>query len=103
MVALILFLTLLVVVVIFNAVPDENGLQQRIVPTAMVDSAQFSRDAEGIVGTAVTAGNAVQDLQNGDAFFPAMLTDIYRARSSIELESYILRKGAITTISSRAG
>lgn len=98
LVALVLFLTLLVALVIANAVPDGYGLQQRITPTAAVDSAQFSRDAEGLLGTEVTAGNSVQDLQNGDAFFPAMLTDIYRARRSIELESYILRKGAIADV-----
>ena len=40
-------------------------------------------------------GNRIRLLENGDAFFPAMLEAIARARSSINLETYIFWSGEI--------
>ena len=78
-----------------NAVPDGHGLIQRLAPVPAVDSAQFQRDAMVLLDSDVTQGNTITDLQNGDAFFPAMLADIRAARHSVDLESYIFRQGKI--------
>jgi cardiolipin synthase len=60
-----------------------------------VQSPQFQRAAAFLLDSPVTRGDAVTDLQNGDAYFPAMLADIRSAQHNIELESYILRPGHI--------
>lgn len=79
-----------------NVLPDGPGLAQPPAHVAPVDSAAFQQQAEAVLGSPITHGDAVVDLQNGDAYFPAMLADIRAARKSIELESYILRPGRIT-------
>lgn len=78
-----------------NVLPEGRGLLQAPSHVAPVQSRQFQREAAALLGSPLTRGNAVTDLQNGDAYFPAMLADIRSARQSIELESYILRPGHI--------
>ncbi|MEI7037849.1 phospholipase D-like domain-containing protein [Fulvimonas yonginensis] len=78
-----------------NVTPAGRGLTQPPSHVAPVASVQFRREAEALLGSPVTQGDAVTDLQNGDAYFPAMLADIRSAQHSIELESYILRPGRI--------
>jgi cardiolipin synthase len=78
-----------------NVLPEGRGLAQAPSHVAPVQSAAFRQEAEALLGSPVTQGDAVADLQNGDAYFPAMLADIRSARRSIELESYILRPGHI--------
>lgn len=78
-----------------NVTPQGRGLEQPPSHVAPVASAQFQREAAALLGSPVTQGDAVADLQNGDAYFPAMLADIRGAQTSIELESYILRRGHI--------
>jgi cardiolipin synthase len=81
-----------------NVLPAGPGLAQAPRHVAPVDSPAFRQQAEALLGSPVTQGNAVLDLQNGDAYFPAMLADIRSARKSIELESYILRRGNIADV-----
>ncbi|HET6806118.1 MAG TPA: phospholipase D-like domain-containing protein, partial [Frateuria sp.] len=78
-----------------NVLPEGPGLAQAPAHVAAVDSPAFRQQAEALLGSPITQGDAVADLQNGDAYFPAMLADIRSARKSIELESYILRRGHI--------
>jgi cardiolipin synthase A/B len=49
----------------------------------------------GLTQSSLDNGNAVEVLQNGDNFFPALLRDIAAARESVHVESYIWWKGAI--------
>jgi cardiolipin synthase A/B len=49
------------------------------------------RRSLGTFGTAMTEGNRVDLLNNGDEFYPAMLQAIAEARMSINLESYIYK------------
>ena len=81
-----------------NVLPEGPGLAQAPAHVAPVDSPAFRQRAEALLGSPVTQGNAAVDLQNGDAYFPAMLADIRSARKSIELESYILRRGHIADV-----
>lgn len=48
-----------------------------------------------LANSAILPGNAVQVLQNGDQFFPALFADIARARGSIHLETYVWWKGEV--------
>ena len=55
-----------------------------------------------LTGSAILPGNAVQVLQNGDQFFPALLDDVAKARQSIHLETYVWWKGEICERVARA-
>lgn len=81
-----------------NVLPAGAGLSQAPANVAPVDSPAFRQQAEALLGSPVTQGDAVVDLQNGDAYIPAMLADIRSARKSIELESYILRRGHVADV-----
>jgi cardiolipin synthase len=48
-----------------------------------------------LANSPILPGNAVQVLQNGDQFFPALFADIARARGSIHLETYVWWKGEV--------
>ncbi|MBF8299719.1 MAG: Cardiolipin synthase, partial [Acidobacteria bacterium] len=47
-----------------------------------VESAEFLSTIAGATGVPFVGGNRIDLLNNGDAFYPAMLTDIGEARAS---------------------
>ena len=49
----------------------------------------------GLTHSSLEPGNAMQVLQNGDMFFPALLRDIAAARESVHIESFIWYDGKI--------
>jgi cardiolipin synthase A/B len=61
-------------------------------PYPVTDPA-FARSLETL-GTALTEGNRIEVLNNGDEIFPAMLQAIRDAKASIDLESYIFKDDA---------
>ena len=60
-----------------------------------VESAEFLSTIAGATGVPFVGGNRIDLLNNGDAFYPAMLTDIEEARASITAEAYIFWAGAV--------
>lgn len=60
-----------------------------------VEDETFLPSAHALSNPAPLQGNRIRLLENGDAFFPAMLAAIGRARNSINLESYIFWSGEI--------
>lgn len=48
-------------------------------------------------GTAMTSGNRLQLLENGDAIFPAMLAAISSAQKTVNIEAYIFWSGEVGT------
>lgn len=63
--------------------------------TAPVGSAEFLDTLAGLTGVAFVPGNTVDVLENGDAFYPAMLDAIARAQASVTMEQYIFWEGAM--------
>jgi cardiolipin synthase len=61
----------------------------------IADFEQALPSIANLTGSPILAGNAVQVLQNGDEFFPALLADVARARQSIHLETYVWWEGDI--------
>ncbi len=49
----------------------------------------------GLTHSTMESGNAMQVLQNGDMFFPALFRDIQAARESVHIESFIWYDGKI--------
>jgi cardiolipin synthase len=71
--------------------PPRYGLDH----TFDVDSPEFLETMAGAVGVPFVGGNRLDLLNNGDRFYPAMLTAIREARHSITIEAYIYWAGDI--------
>src|SRR5437870_3849569 len=56
---------------------------------ADASGAEFTRELSSAAGELAIEGNHCRLLENGDQMFPAMLDEIRRAQSSINLETYI--------------
>ncbi len=56
---------------------------------------QFERTMDNLLGPALTNGNKVTTLRNGDEIFPAMLAAIRSAKRSIDFETYIYWRGEV--------
>jgi cardiolipin synthase len=74
-----------------SAAPPRFGLDHEF----PVDSPEFVGTVAGATGSAFLAGNRLELLNNGDAFYPPMLGAIQGARSSITIEAYIYWAGEI--------
>jgi cardiolipin synthase len=60
-----------------------------------IDSDEFLATITGATGVPIVGGNAIDILNNGDEFYPVMLEEIARARTSITIEAYIYWAGDI--------
>lgn len=88
--------TLVVVLLVLNALPQTKQLSQPIHGVSAVTSAQFHTEVSSVLGHAIVDGNQIQDLQNGDQIFPAMIQAIREAKTSINLETYIYWSGEVS-------
>lgn len=66
-----------------------HTLEYRFEHTFAVSDPEFFGSATSLANPVLTDGNAIELLQNGDAFFPAMLEAIRTARKTINFEAYI--------------
>lgn len=73
------------------AEPPRFGLDHEF----SVDSPEFASTMAGASGNPFLPGNRLELLNNGDAFYPAMLDAIKSARCSITVEAYIYWAGRI--------
>jgi cardiolipin synthase len=87
--------TVLLVLVVLNFMPQEKQLKRDIRNASPVASAQFRSEISSIPGPAVLDGNRVRDLQNGEEIFPAMLQAIRSAQKTINFETYIYWSGKV--------
>ena len=87
--------TLAVTLAVINFKPPEKRIERKIERLYSVDSEQFERELNVLLGPQLVPGNAVQTLRNGDEIFPPMLHAIRDAQRSIDFESYIYWAGAI--------
>jgi cardiolipin synthase len=78
--------------------PPQYGLDHR----HAVGSPEFLDTMAGAAGVPFLAGNALELLNNGDEFYPAMLEAIHEAKHSITIEAYIYWAGEIGLTFARA-
>jgi cardiolipin synthase A/B len=71
--------------------PPQYGLDHDL----EVGSDDFVDTMAGATGVQFVAGNSITVLNNGDAFYPAMLSEIELAERSITIEAYIFWAGEI--------
>jgi len=74
-----------------SEVPPRIGLDHEF----SVDDDEFLTTMAGATGVPFFEGNAVEILNNGDRFYPAMLKAIAEARHSVTIEAYIYWDGDI--------
>jgi len=78
--------------------PPQFGLDHGLT----VGSTEFVNTVVGAVGVEFEPGNSLAMLNNGDAFYPAMLSAIGEAERSITVEAYIYWAGEIGVTFARA-
>ena len=74
-----------------SEVPPRVGLEHEF----SVDDDEFLTTIAGSTGIPFFEGNAIEILNNGDEFYPAMLKSIAQAQCSITIEAYIYWAGDI--------
>jgi cardiolipin synthase A/B len=74
-----------------SALPPRYGLDHQF----SIDSDEFLGTVAGVTGVPLADGNAIEVLNNGDAFYPRMLEAIEAARRSITIEAYIYWAGEV--------
>jgi len=80
------------------ALPPRYGLSHEF----DVESDEFLDTVAGASSAPFVAGNSVDLLNNGDAFYPRMLEAIAEARVSITIEAYIYWAGEVGLVFARA-
>jgi cardiolipin synthase len=78
-----------------NFVRNERKVERAITSPYGIDDPQFPLTVGSLLGPPLLAGNAITELLNGDAIFPAMLGAIREARATITFETYIYWSGDI--------
>ena len=87
--------TIAAVVVASNFIGGEKKIERRIERLYKLEDPRFAHELGALLGPAFIGGNRVQDLQNGDRIFPAMLGAIRSAKTTINFETYIYWSGNI--------
>jgi cardiolipin synthase len=87
--------TILAVALAMNFATPEKKLERKVEHRYAVSDPQFEREMGVMLGPSITTGNLVEDLQNGDEIFPAMLEAIRGARRNINFETYIYWSGTV--------
>ena len=83
------------ILLVLNLKGGENMIERRIERLYDAQDRQFDRAMGVLLGPAIVEGNRFDVLLNGDEIFPAMLTAIRGAQTSITFESYIYWSGSI--------
>ncbi len=87
--------TIALTVVVMNFMTGEKKIDKAISPLYAVTDPQFLRSMGSLLGPALSDGNRVTCLSNGDEIFKAMLDAIAQARRTISFETYIYWSGQI--------
>ena len=87
--------TIAVVLVIANVMSSERQVRFTIEHEQGLADPQLTRELNVVLARPILSGNRVEHLYNGDEIFPAMLSAIEQARSTINFETYIYWSGEI--------
>lgn len=87
--------TALATFLVLNLAGPDRQVTEDISHRYDIDSPQFRREMGVLLGPSVVTGNAIEDLQNGDEIFPAMLGAIAAAEETITFETFVYWSGDI--------
>jgi len=82
-------------VLALNFFESEKRIQKSLTHHYGVDEPQFLRELGTLLGPAIMDGNRIQNFENGEEIFPAMLESVRSAKVSINFETYIYWSGEI--------
>ncbi|MGE0668749.1 MAG: cardiolipin synthase [Sphingomonadales bacterium] len=85
----------LLTILALNFSEPEKHVQKPLQHLYGVTDSQFMHELGTLLGPPVLDGNRIEDLQNGDEIFPAMLAAIRGAKRTITFETYIYWSGEI--------
>lgn len=85
----------LATILVLNFLGPEKQIQKPLKHLFGVTDPQFMHELGTLLGPPVLDGNSIEDLQNGDEIFPAMLAAIRGAQHTITFETYIYWSGEI--------
>jgi cardiolipin synthase len=94
-VVITIVLTFVAALLSLNFSTPEKKLTRKVAHKHAVSDPQFRREMSVLLGPSVLGGNRIEDFQNGDEIFPAMLAAIRGARRTITFETYIYWSGEI--------
>jgi cardiolipin synthase A/B len=95
LVLLTVIATIAVVLLVVNLMSGEKKIERHIERLYALDDSRFAHELGVLLGPPFLGGNRVRALQNGDEIFPAMLTAIRGAKTTITFETYIYWSGPI--------
>ena len=88
-------LAIIATVIAMNFISAEKQIQRSLVHHYGVGDPQFRRELGAMLGPAMIDGNRIENLENGEQIFPAMLEAVRSAQSTINFETYIYWSGRI--------
>ena len=87
--------TVIITLITTNLSSQQNPIDYQFKGVDAIDTADFRRSMENMMGPTFTLGNQITAFQNGDEIFPPMLAAIRAAKKNINFESYIYVGGRI--------
>jgi cardiolipin synthase A/B len=87
--------TLVAGLLVLNFTTGEKVITRAPEHLYAINNPQLTQTMGNMPGPAITSGNRIEALQNGDEIFPAMLDAIRGAKNNITFETYIYWSGAV--------
>jgi cardiolipin synthase A/B len=87
--------TVALTIAVLNFAGPEKQVRMALATYPGLDDPQFRRELATLLGAPLIAGNRVENLENGERIFPAMLAAVRSAQRSISFETYIYWSGSI--------
>ena len=88
-------LAIIITVVAMNFISAEKEIQRSLEHRYGVGDPQFHRELGAMLGPATVPGNRIENLENGEQIFPAMLEAVRSAQRTINFETYIYWSGRV--------
>ena len=82
-------------VVAMNFISAEKEIQRSLEHRYGVGDPQFHRELGAMLGPATVPGNRIENLENGEQIFPAMLEAVRSAQRTINFETYLYWSGRV--------
>lgn len=93
--ACVAVVTIVAVLIVANTLSSERQVRFPMEHDQGLTDPQLTRELNVVLARPILPGNRVEHLANGDEIFPAMLSAISAARSTINFETYIYWSGDI--------
>jgi len=88
-------ITGLVAIIALNLKGPAKRIEHDVAHHAPVDSPLFVRELGALLGPPIVNGNRIENLENGERIFPAMLAAIAGAKHTITMETFIYWSGHV--------